>query len=1048
MADVPAFQDHHIIERQAYRDSPLLNKLSSQGLFNLDDSANRLNLPADYDTAAKMQVSPHMGGPLANYSDALEEILSDLTRSPDGRLALQGDRAAAERVATQVNSLRDTMRAGLINGELLTNKPNNMTVAEARNKINGFFRNWESYAEAHASQIERYAKGQVNAWDAVTVSETRMQAAIDAIEQSGKKAAKGLADVKKFELGLAIAEARQAGRLVVSPAFAQKLDTIWDTKQLNDVLSGKVSASSKSFSTFSKGLNVLGRAGTAYDVGTSTLEAANAVRAGDKVGAANIMARLMGRIYAGAKGAAAGAALGGAVGAPSGPAAFVSSLLGGLVGGSAGAAIGDEAVDALWKAAGQAISILQAGAPEAGVDTPLLQPSGKYYRGLIASGMPKDVADKLMQELNAEYKKRRLEQPDASVESIVESVIKDVRANQAIEPQDEAGASVTVIKNKKYATTIINSATGKTEIKNKNKTGKPISSISYDRHGKKKSTVRFNADGSSIQNKYDSDTGQVTSSTTVGVDKSRSTKTFNPQGKVVREQRYDASGNVTFDSKIERQKKQAAAAADAEKRAAANAETKHEAGEEKATKQAAERRAAEAEKQRDAEREKLQRELEDAAFEQMRRQGAFKDMPPSSTIGSDPKAGDAAKEQAAAKEEAEKAEAQKKATSKANAEKKAAAKADAEKKAAAKADAEKKAAAKADAEKKAAAKADAEKKAAAKADAERKERERIAAESARAVEEQRRRVEEARKQREQASREAQERQRKMQEQWKREDEERRRHAAAEQARRDAEADRLRRQMDATRIPGSGGGRRPAPGMPTPTPRPSLPSTRPWIGVPVVFDLNGDGVLDIRPLHGDAGTATSTSEHASGGNVQPVKAPPVFDWNGDGVADQTAWVGPEDGLLVIDLAVDGTAGADGKIDRPREVAFALWKTEDERQAELKAQGIDDTGRPVTDLEGLRFAFDSNGDTILDANDARWSEFRVWQDHNQNGVADDGELRTLDEVGIKFISLLPSPEGARAFADGSAITGTSTAQKVDGTSILVGDVTLAFRPSVSG
>ncbi|MFS2039976.1 hypothetical protein [Agrobacterium tumefaciens] len=416
--------------------------------------------------------------------------------------------------------------------------------------------------------------------------------------------------------------------------------------------------------------------------------------------------------------------------------------------------------------------------------------------------------------------------------------------------------------------------------------------------------------------------------------KSRTTKTFNPQGKVVREQRYDASGNVTFDSKIERQKKQAAAAAEAKKQAAAKVK------------------------------------------------------------------------------------------------------------------AEKKAAAKADAEKKAAAKAEAQKKAAAKVEAERLRKIQEAADAQRALEEQNRRLIEESKRRDQVQREDQERRRKMQEQRQREDEERRRQAAAEQARRDAEADRLRRQMDATRIPGSGSGTRPAPGVPTPTPRPSLPPRGPWIGAPVALDLNGDGVLDIHPLDDGTTIAASRSDKPLDGNVQPVKAPPVFDWDGDGVADQTAWVAPKDGLLVIDLAADGKAGPDGKIDQPHEIAFALWKTEDERQAELKAQGIDDTGRPVTDLEGLRYAFDTNGDNVLDARDARWSEFRVWQDHNQNGVTDDGELRTLDEVGIKFINLLPSPEGARAFTDGSAITGTSTAQKVDGASMLVGDVTLAFQPSALG
>ncbi|WP_147272317.1 hypothetical protein, partial [Phyllobacterium salinisoli] len=153
------------------------------------------------------------------------------------------------------------------------------------------------------------------------------------------------------------------------------------------------------------------------------------------------------------------------------------------------------------------------------------------------------------------------------------------------------------------------------------------------------------------------------------------------------------------------------------------------------------------------------------------------------------------------------------------------------------------------------------------------------------------------------------------------------------------------------------------------------------------------------------------------------------------------------MLVIDLATDGSAGPDGQIDQTKEIAFSLWKTEDERQAELREKGIDDTGRPITDLEGLRHAFDSNGDNILDAWDARWSEFRVWQDADQNGIAGPGELLTMSEAGIRLIELMPSKEGVRQFADGSAITGTSKAQMTDGTKMLVGDVTLAFRPSLT-
>lgn len=190
--------------------------------------------------------------------------------------------------------------------------------------------------------------------------------------------------------------------------------------------------------------------------------------------------------------------------------------------------------------------------------------------------------------------------------------------------------------------------------------------------------------------------------------------------------------------------------------------------------------------------------------------------------------------------------------------------------------------------------------------------------------------------------------------------------------------------------------------------------------PILLDLNRDNLIDLRPL--DLLSASST---------------PHFDWNGDGTPDKTAWVGPDDGLLVIDLGKSGATGPDGTIDQAREIAFSLWKTEAALDAEIKAS--------VTDLEGLRFAFDTNRDDVLDARDARWADFRIWQDRNQDGVSDPGELFGLDELGIKLINLLPDPEGARQFADGSVITGTTTALLADGSTMLVGDAALRFQPS---
>ncbi|MBX5147301.1 hypothetical protein HJB50_20395 [Rhizobium lentis] len=177
--------------------------------------------------------------------------------------------------------------------------------------------------------------------------------------------------------------------------------------------------------------------------------------------------------------------------------------------------------------------------------------------------------------------------------------------------------------------------------------------------------------------------------------------------------------------------------------------------------------------------------------------------------------------------------------------------------------------------------------------------------------------------------------------------------------------------------------------------------------PVLLDLNGDSHIDLRPLE-ELGSSVG------------------FDWDGDGVAEDTAWVGPQDGFLAIDLGANGAAGSDGRIDQARELAFSLWDSES-----------------VTDLDGLRFAFDTNHDNLLDLNDDRWSEFRVWRDTNQNGISDAGELQTMTDAGIRLINLMPNREAMQSFADGSIITGTGSYQTVDGNQHLVGDAVLVSR-----
>jgi hypothetical protein len=48
-------------------------------------------------------------------------------------------------------------------------------------------------------------------------------------------------------------------------------------------------------------------------------------------------------------------------------------------------------------------------------------------------------------------------------------------------------------------------------------------------------------------------------------------------------------------------------------------------------------------------------------------------------------------------------------------------------------------------------------------------------------------------------------------------------------------------------------------------------------------------------------------------------------------------------------------------------------------------------------------DTNGDSVIDASDESYSDLRVWRDLDQDGKSDEGELFTLNEVGVESLSV---------------------------------------------
>jgi LysM repeat protein len=131
--------------------------------------------------------------------------------------------------------------------------------------------------------------------------------------------------------------------------------------------------------------------------------------------------------------------------------------------------------------------------------------------------------------------------------------------------------------------------------------------------------------------------------------------------------------------------------------------------------------------------------------------------------------------------------------------------------------------------------------------------------------------------------------------------------------------------------------------------------------PLTLDLDGDGIVE------------TTSKTDSG---------VYFDHDNNGFAEQSGWVGKDDGLLIYDK------NNNGKIDNGSEL--------------FGNNTILSNGNKATNgFEALK-DLDTNNDGKIDNQDAEFNNLKVWQDKNSNGKLDDGELLNITDVGIKSLN----------------------------------------------
>jgi len=125
----------------------------------------------------------------------------------------------------------------------------------------------------------------------------------------------------------------------------------------------------------------------------------------------------------------------------------------------------------------------------------------------------------------------------------------------------------------------------------------------------------------------------------------------------------------------------------------------------------------------------------------------------------------------------------------------------------------------------------------------------------------------------------------------------------------------------------------------------------------------------------------------------------FDLDEDGFRENVGWVKADDGILTLDN------NNNGNIDNIDELFGSS------------------TQLGTTELAG----YDDNLDGKIDKNDAVFAKLKLWQDLNQDGISQSGELKSLSQYNITSIDVNPANIiNKNQIIDGNQIISTSTYQ----------------------